>query len=140
MKPSKPGTKRPSPDTEVNTGIKKIPCYSKLDNQTPLDYAVTFLFGGVRAWALDCGEVVKVKIDGNEYTFDGDFYYKDGKTYIKVVGNGGLVEITINKGQQDKHIPGTNNYIKGRSILTANPDELIKNYTGKGDSVRGVSG
>lgn len=44
----------------------------------------------------------------------------------------------INQGKQDKHIPGTNNYKqeleKGnrKSILTANPEELLKNYAGKG--------
>lgn len=40
--------------------------------------------------------------------------------------------VKLNKGQQDKHIPGTNNYIDGRSILTADPEELIRLYAGKG--------
>ena len=40
--------------------------------------------------------------------------------------------IKLNKGQQDKHIPGTNNYEEGRSILTADPLELIRLYAGKG--------
>jgi len=52
----KPGTANPADDIDSITGKKKIPCYSSLDkpNHTPLDYAVAFLFGGVRAEA--CGE------------------------------------------------------------------------------------
>lgn len=40
--------------------------------------------------------------------------------------------LSLNKGQQDKHIVGTNNYIEGRSILTADPQELIDMYAGEG--------
>ena len=44
----------------------------------------------------------------------------------------------INKGKHDEHISGTNNYKqeleKGnhKSILTENPEKLLKNYAGKG--------
>ena len=44
----------------------------------------------------------------------------------------------IHKGRQDKHIEGTNNYKQQRangknpSILTENPDKLLKEGTGKG--------
>jgi hypothetical protein len=53
----KPGN-NPADDIDLITGKKKIPCYSSLgkQNQTPLDYAVAFLFGGIRAEA--CGEDV----------------------------------------------------------------------------------
>ncbi len=46
--------------------------------------------------------------------------------------------VKVNQGQQDKHIPGTNNYKvelqkgQNRSILEANPQELLDNYAGKG--------
>jgi hypothetical protein len=55
-KTGKPGTSNPADDIDPVTGKKRIPCYSKLDNpnQTPLDYAVAFLFGGIRAEAADC--------------------------------------------------------------------------------------
>ena len=44
----------------------------------------------------------------------------------------------IHKGRQDKHIKGTNNYNqqiangKNPSILTVNPNELLKDGAGKG--------
>ena len=43
----------------------------------------------------------------------------------------------INQGQQDKHIPGTNNYIAGKSTLTIDPSELAR-YTGTGTMVNGT--
>ena len=103
MKPSKPGTKRPSPDTEVNTGIKKIPCYSKLNNQTPLDYAVTFLFGGVRVEAaVPCGRVSDISTDNFKTDANGKNSFdhiesgdQGGGWHIKSTGtNNKIVEIT----------------------------------------------
>lgn len=51
---------------------------------------------------------------------------------------GKRANVKIHKGQQDKHIPGTNNY-KQRirngdipSIITENPDKLLKEGAGKG--------
>ena len=47
----------------------------------------------------------------------------------------------IKKGQQDKHIPGTNNYkqelAKGvhKSILTADPERLLREFAGKGERI-----
>lgn len=44
----------------------------------------------------------------------------------------------LHKGRQDKHIPGTNNYKqqkgngKNPSILTENPNKLLKEGAGKG--------
>jgi Domain of unknown function (DUF4157)/Bacterial toxin 50 len=49
----------------------------------------------------------------------------------------------INKGKQDKHIVGTNNFVKGRSELTADPHELAKSAgTGSpvGSTKRGSPG
>ena len=46
----------------------------------------------------------------------------------------------IHKGRQDKHIPGTNNYKqqkangKNPSILTENPNKLLREGAGKGIS------
>jgi hypothetical protein len=46
--------------------------------------------------------------------------------------------VRVNQGQQDKHIPGTNNYNqliasgKNPSILKANPQELLDNFAGTG--------
>ena len=42
---------------------------------------------------------------------------------------------TVDQGHQDKHIPGTNNYIPGRSVLTANPKALLDAHSGKGRPV-----
>lgn len=38
----------------------------------------------------------------------------------------GLGRLTINVGKQDKHIPGTNNFIPGRSELTTNPQQTTQ--------------
>jgi hypothetical protein len=40
----------------------------------------------------------------------------------------------IHQGAQDKHIPGKNNYIKGRSIVypTVDVQDLVNRYSGKG--------
>ncbi|NLD49779.1 MAG: hypothetical protein GX660_21730 [Clostridiaceae bacterium] len=49
--------------------------------------------------------------------------------------------VKINPGQQDKHIPGTNNYKqeiangKPRSILNENPNQLLDNYAGSGQKI-----
>ncbi|WP_250228388.1 polymorphic toxin type 50 domain-containing protein [Anaeropeptidivorans aminofermentans] len=66
---------------------------------------------------------------------------RDGKgpegTGSKANPNG----IKVNKGQQDKHIPGTNNYNqevakgKPRSILSENPQQLLDDYAGTGQLV-----
>lgn len=45
-------------------------------------------------------------------------------------------EITLHWGQQGKHIPGHNNYIPGRSILThPDPQSLLNDFAGKGQPV-----
>jgi len=43
----------------------------------------------------------------------------------------------INMGRQGKHIPGDNNFIPGRSELTADPAELVK-HAGSGEPVGNV--
>ena len=49
--------------------------------------------------------------------------------------------VKINPGQQDKHIPGTNNYKqelangKPRSILNENPNQLLDDYAGTGQKI-----
>jgi RHS repeat-associated protein len=46
----------------------------------------------------------------------------------------------INQGQQDKHIPDTNNYIPGRSTLTdPNPQGLLDKFGGTGTPVNNVT-
>ena len=53
----------------------------------------------------------------------------------------GKQRILVDQGSQDKHIVGTNNFktsmSKGehRSILTAEPQELLDNYAGKGNKI-----
>lgn len=46
----------------------------------------------------------------------------------------------INQGQQDKHIIGTNNYIEGRSVLTADPEYLMNLYIEKALPIRSRKG
>lgn len=43
--------------------------------------------------------------------------------------------LTLNVSQQNKHIIGTKEFDPQRSTLTADPDELIKLYAGKGDLI-----
>ena len=53
---------------------------------------------------------------------------------------GGRSNAQIHQGRQDKHIKGTNNYNQQRangknpSILTSNPNKLLKDAVGKGQS------
>ena len=43
--------------------------------------------------------------------------------------------------KQGKHIPGHNNYIAGRSMLThANPQALLDKFAGTGQRLAGVAG
>jgi len=49
--------------------------------------------------------------------------------------------IKIHWGRQNKHIEGTNNYQKGKSILQhSDPERLIKVHGGSGLQVRGTPG
>jgi phage putative head morphogenesis protein, SPP1 gp7 family len=64
-------------------------------------------------------------IDKSEDKWYNEF--KD-KVHADILNN---YPLTIHRGRQDKHIVGTNNYKEGNSILTADPDELIKLYAGK---------
>lgn len=49
--------------------------------------------------------------------------------------------VKVNSGQQDKHIPGTNNYKReiaygrNKSVLTADPQELLDHYAGTGQKL-----
>ena len=49
--------------------------------------------------------------------------------------------VKVNKGQQDKHIIGTNNYKNSiengikRSILKDNPEELLSHFAGTGQKI-----
>lgn len=45
---------------------------------------------------------------------------------------------TVHASRQDKHIPGTNNYIEGRSIFSGTKnqaEQLIKQYSGSGQPI-----
>ncbi len=56
---------------------------------------------------------------------------KETREYIKNYQN-----LNIEKGKQEKHIKGTNNYIEGRSYLTISLDEaqdLVNKYAGSGE-------
>ncbi len=41
----------------------------------------------------------------------------------------------LHQAKQDKHIPGTNNYMEGRSVLLANPQQLLARFAGRGEQV-----
>ena len=43
--------------------------------------------------------------------------------------------VRMHEGQQGKHVEGTNNFIPGRSALTADPKELLKHFAGRGQQV-----
>jgi len=45
-----------------------------------------------------------------------------------------VVSPKVNWGQQNKHIPDTNNYIPGRSMLSAEPERLAE-FAGTGQQV-----
>lgn len=46
--------------------------------------------------------------------------------------------VRLHDGQQEKHVEGTNNYIPGRSTLTANPRMLLKQFAGRGRQVGSI--
>ena len=48
--------------------------------------------------------------------------------------------LEINKLKQDRHIQGSPNYIKGRSILIVDPKILIDLYAGYGVPIINISG
>lgn len=66
---------------------------------------------------------------------------KNASKIINAAIADGRLNTKLFKGAQDKHIPGTQNYkqelAQGRepSILTADANELIKKYAGKGEPV-----
>lgn len=43
--------------------------------------------------------------------------------------------VRLREGQQEKHIEGSNNFIPGRSTLTADPKALLERFAGKGRQV-----
>jgi hypothetical protein len=43
--------------------------------------------------------------------------------------------VRLHEGQQEKHIEGSNNFIPGRSTLTADPRALLERFAGKGRQV-----
>lgn len=50
-----------------------------------------------------------------------------------------LTQCRIHWGRQDKHIPGTNNYRPGRSVLTySDPQQLVDDFAGTGESANGI--
>ena len=67
----------------------------------------------------------------------GKYAAKAGKEILEEgaekVAKKGVSELTtkISIGKQGKHVPGHNNFREGRSILTANPDDLTK-FAGTG--------
>ena len=67
--------------------------------------------------------------------------FSNATRILKEAISSGQVNLKIHKGNQDKHIAGTQNYkqevANGRtpSILTANPDVLVQTYAGKGKPV-----
>jgi len=56
-----------------------------------------------------------------------------GPTIFALWGDG--APETVHQGQQDKHVPNTNNHIPGRSVLTGDAQKLLDTYSGKGQPV-----
>ena len=56
-----------------------------------------------------------------------------GPTILTLWGDG--APETVHQGQQDKHVPNTNNHIPGRSVLTGDAQKLLDTYSGKGQPV-----
>lgn len=89
--------------------------------------------------------------DGGTYKVPSDMTYREWKEkYVdksqrekynefiekvhEEIKNG--YNLNLNKGAQDKHIQGTNNYILGRSILNVDADMLIKKYAGNAEPLK----
>ena len=53
----------------------------------------------------------------------------DEKAKLETAGS----PVQLDKGQQGKHIAGSNNYDPTRSTLTADPRELLKRFAGRGE-------
>lgn len=67
-----------------------------------------------------------IGLAGNNPTLYG--YVKDSNSWVDVFGLDCKISKTIHEGSQGKHIPGHNNYIAGKSILTADAQKLLDNY------------
>jgi filamentous hemagglutinin len=58
-----------------------------------------------------------------------------------VLVTGPRASVALNAGQQGKHIPGHNNYIQGRSVLThKDPPKLLNDFAGTGQRAGGTAG
>jgi len=88
----------------------------------------------VRAWDRVAAEAAQIGQKAGESLQPGS----DGWGRDSPVTGRGNVSVKVNQGQQDKHIPGTNNYrqeeAKGnhRSILLENPQRLLDSHAGRG--------
>ena len=97
------------------------------------------------------GERAARGADGKTYYVPNDMSYKEW--YEEFVANPGEkaynnfkdqvhkiilahYNLKVHKGRQDKHILGTNNYIAGRSALTADAQQLIDQYAGKSEPLQ----
>lgn len=74
------------------------------------------------------------RIQGGDLTFSGvDGVGSLGRNSVgDVVGRNGEtinnISNNIHMGQQGKHIIGHNNFLPNRSVLTSNPQELLRSY------------
>jgi RHS repeat-associated protein len=67
-----------------------------------------------------------IRLAGNNPTLYG--YVHDPNSWVDVFGLDCSISKTIHDGSQGKHIPGHNNYIEGRSILSADAQTLLDNF------------
>ena len=83
----------------------------------------------------------KVEEDAPKVEEDAPKVEEDAPKVEEEASNGttasGIEGVKIHDGHQGKHIEGHNNYIEGRSKLTADPHELIK-LAGTGDTISGT--
>ncbi|MFV0465273.1 MAG: polymorphic toxin type 50 domain-containing protein, partial [Lachnospiraceae bacterium] len=99
-----------------NAGLTQteINAIEKLDNQIVLN-------------TINYDEILKLRNQSN----------------ISILSEGGVddLNLKINIGQQNKHIPGTNNYKqelangKLKSILSADPQQLLDDFAGTGQKI-----
>jgi filamentous hemagglutinin len=67
-----------------------------------------------------------------------NYWMEPGETYPTLPSS---ERVMLHEGKQGKHIPGHNNYIPGKSILThPDPQALLDSHAGTGTPVRGTYG
>lgn len=113
--------------------VPPIPGWAPLkrrDNETGEDIE----YEDYAQWAADKG----IKNNGENDSFDGESGIIDTEDSIRKDIKNGNYPLQINLQAQNKHIPGTNEYVEGKSYLTVSAEEtqsLVNQFAGTGTPI-----